>query len=538
MWTKTFGGSEKDGGHSVYQTSDGGYIIAGCTELFSSGYFKLWLIKADSLGNVSGDKTFGDVGTFINPYPQFSVTQTTDNGYIICGHKASIAPEGYGWLIKTDVYGDTLWTREFPAYPGCRLHSVKETFDGGYVATGYISQGSMDELYLVKTNFSGDLVWTKTFGSGVGYSLEPTSDGGYITVGKFAGDIWLLKTDEYGDTVWTKKFGGNGAETGYGIIKTNDGGYAIVGSTRSFGISERIWLLKTDAFGDTVWTKTFGGYGDYYGYSLQQTCDGGYIVTGRYSYPTGGYALPIIKTDGGGNIVWYKNLESGIGRSVLQATDFGYIIAGSIYNDPPKDDLWLIKTKPITVIEPNGWEFYSIGDTVNIYWMSECITDVSIKLSINNGLNWNTIIDSTANTGIYSWVVYASDSSDQCLIKISNLSDSTIYDVSNNVFTIGLVSSIEDDISNNYPKEYTLDQNFPNPFNPSTIIKYQIPVRSFVTLIVFDVLGNEVATLVNEERAPGSYEVSFSAVEFVSGVYIYSLRAGNFIQTRKMILIK
>ena len=88
------------------------------------------------------------------------------------------------------------------------------------------------------------------------------------------------------------------------------------------------------------------------------------------------------------------------------------------------------------------------------------------------------------------------------------------------------------------PLVFSLEQNYPNPFNPSTTIEFTLPQKEFVSLLIYDVLGNEVATLVNEEKASGSYEVLFDAAELVSGVYIYSLRTGSFIQTRKMILMK
>jgi hypothetical protein len=85
---------------------------------------------------------------------------------------------------------------------------------------------------------------------------------------------------------------------------------------------------------------------------------------------------------------------------------------------------------------------------------------------------------------------------------------------------------------------YGLQQNYPNPFNPSTRIKFSIPQSEFVSLKVFDILGNEVATLVNEQRAPGAYEVSFDAGNLASGVYVYTLTAGDFVQTRKLMLMK
>ena len=98
------------------------------------------------------------------------------------------------------------------------------------------------------------------------------------------------------------------------------------------------------------------------------------------------------------------------------------------------------------------------------------------------------------------------------------------------------------------PKDFSLDQNYPNPFNPSTTISYSIPASLFVTLKIYDVLGNEVVTLVNSEKPKGSYEVKFSTTggsaaggdvyNLPSGIYFYRLQAGSFVETKKMILLK
>jgi hypothetical protein len=100
------------------------------------------------------------------------------------------------------------------------------------------------------------------------------------------------------------------------------------------------------------------------------------------------------------------------------------------------------------------------------------------------------------------------------------------------------ITLVEDKIISNLPTSYSLDQNFPNPFNPSTTIDYSVPEVSFITLKVFDVLGNEVATLVNENKPVGDYEVEFNRIELPSGMYFYQLRAGSFTETKKMVLIK
>ena len=101
--------------------------------------------------------------------------------------------------------------------------------------------------------------------------------------------------------------------------------------------------------------------------------------------------------------------------------------------------------------------------------------------------------------------------------------------------SMDIVSDVENEFQ---PLAFQLEQNYPNPFNPSTKISYSIPQEGDVTLKIYDVLGNEVATLVNEEKPAGVYEVEFNAGNLSSGIYLYKLTAGNFIQTRKMILIK
>jgi len=103
------------------------------------------------------------------------------------------------------------------------------------------------------------------------------------------------------------------------------------------------------------------------------------------------------------------------------------------------------------------------------------------------------------------------------------------------VYTAGNPVSVEEELK---PDGFELSQNYPNPFNPSTTIKYSIPTSEFVTLKIYEVLGNEVGTLVNEEKPAGSYEVDFDAANLSSGIYLYKLQAGAFVETKKMLLIK
>jgi len=191
----------------------------------------------------------------------------------------------------------------------------------------------------------------------------------------------------------------------------------------------------------------------------------------------------------------------------------------------------------LTVQSPNGGEIWVVGETEEITWTDVNVYDVKIELSADNGSNWSTIAESTPNTGTYSWIVEAQDSSDQCLIRITNVDDGLVYDASDAVFTIDIVTSVEE-LQEDIPTEFNLSQNYPNPFNPVTLIKYQVPNTSHVSIKVYDLTGQEVALLVNEVKEVGTYEIKFDASNLASGVYLYRMVAGDFTSARKFNLLK
>ena len=225
----------------------------------------------------------------------FSVQQTSDGGYIVAGYNApaqSSITRNDIYVIKTNSSGDTIWSKTYGGTDNDEGNSVRQTTDGGYIIAGYtrsFGAGSYD-VYVIKTNASGDTLWTRTYGGtgdDYGYSVQQTSDGGYIVAGQTSSfgaggyDVWVIKTNASGDTLWTRTYGGTGDDYGHSVQQTSDGGYIIGGYTTSFGAgSADVYLIKTDASGDTLWTRTCGGTWDDFGYSVRQTSDKGYIVAG------------------------------------------------------------------------------------------------------------------------------------------------------------------------------------------------------------------------------------------------------------------
>jgi hypothetical protein len=358
-WERTYGGTNRDRGNSVQQTTDGGYIVAGGTGSFGIGY-QVYLIKTDASGDTLWTRNYG--GTDYDDGR--SVRQTSDGGFIIAGATASFGAGSYDvYLIKTNASGVARWTKFYGGSLEDWGNSVQQTSDGGYIVVGSkeIIVGRDKDVYLLKTDAFGDTLWTRTYGGtseDYGYSVQQTSDGGYIVAGHTFSfvpppgypDVWLIKTNASGDTLWTRTYGGTNFEYGYSVQQTSDGGYIIAGYTESFGAGYGdIYLIKTNASGDTLWTKNYGGINDDYGNSVQQTSDGGYIIAGgSCTFGQWGCDVYLIKTNASGNRIWartYSGTDWEVGNSVRQALDGGYIIAGYTHSfGAGDDDFYLIKT--------------------------------------------------------------------------------------------------------------------------------------------------------------------------------------------------
>lgn len=313
IWTKTYGNSLEDGAYSVRQCKNGDYIVVGVTYSYSAGNYvsDVFLLKVAPDGDTIWTKTYGGTG-WDNGH---SVIESHTGGYIIVGETTSYgACGGDVYLVRADSEGNELWRKIYGGSSAQVGEAIQQTDDGGYIITGWSLSDSPDSegVLLIKTDSVGNMIWEKIYGGMhcAAYSVQQTSDSGYIICGHKAEfgnggwEVWLLKTNSLGDTVWTRSYGGDSEDWGYSVQQTSDDGYIMAGYTWSYGAgSGDVYLIKTDMSGDAMWTKTYGGTNVDYAYSIQRTADGGYIIVGRSGSYGGDCDVYLIKTDSLGNVL-------------------------------------------------------------------------------------------------------------------------------------------------------------------------------------------------------------------------------------------
>jgi hypothetical protein len=362
-----------------FSTQVTGGIFSGFIENFGAGSADIFLIKTNVNGDTLWTKTYG--GT--SDDGGRAVQQTNDGGYIITGFGNDIN------LLKTDANGNISWIKSFGATNSPEGESVIQTSDGGY----FIS-GDAGLINLIKTDSNGDTIWTRNYNglssSNRAYSVQQTNDGGYVVSGYTQGtaaswDFYLLKLNAVGDSLWTRTFGGTFDEQGRCVKQTSDGGYIIAGKTSfSFGAGgDDIYLVRTDSSGNVVWSKTYGGAANDAAYSVQQTNDGGFITVGEtQSFGAGDRDVYLVKTDANGTLAWSKTFGGtswDAGRSVQQTADGGYIIAGFSASFNAGDfDIYLIKT------DANGNSGCNEGNPITIADTAATITG-SADFTVSSG---------------------------------------------------------------------------------------------------------------------------------------------------------
>jgi hypothetical protein len=358
IFQKTYGGTDWDQGECIQRTIDGGYIISGGTFSYGAGNYDVYLVKTNAVGDTLWTKTIGGSSDEYGWY----VSTIAEEGYIVTGYTLSVgAGTADVLLIRTDAAGNPVWQKTYGGLSADVGICVKPTTDGGFIvsAHSFSFTSSNYDAYLLKTDANGTLLWSRSYGAffnDIARSVHQTPDNGFIMVGTTfntiadSNDVYVIRTDSVGDTLWTKAIGGSGIDDGEEIKPTADGGFIIAGETRSFGAGNfDACLIKIDANGNSEWSKTYGGVGVDFGFCVQQTTDGGFILGGyTNSFGAGSTDAYLNRTDSLGNLLWSKTI-GGVDWEQVSAIDLapggGFTMTGLTESfGSGQYDMYLIKT--------------------------------------------------------------------------------------------------------------------------------------------------------------------------------------------------
>lgn len=349
MWSNTFGGAGVDNVESVIETDDGNFVLVNIGNL----------IKIDSDGNRLWSVGLSGTGK--------SVVQSADGGYVITG-SVSDGSGGIDLMItKSSAEGEISWKTVLDLIDDEVGHDISSNADGEFIVTGrsHPYHSFTQSVLVASFDAEGGLLWKRKFSGGYidnGKGIKILSDGNIIVTGSFvsnsedAGDLLFLMLRAEGDTLWIKTYGGGGWDIGNKVIETADGGLLAVGSINLFGSRKQdLWIIKTDANGDSLWSRTFGGPSNESAYSVIESNIGGYIVVGDSGvgdHHAGGGDLWLLKIDENGNLLWSETFGDGGsdgGRSIFGTEDGGFVVSG-FKSEAGNINAWILRFAPEQLI--------------------------------------------------------------------------------------------------------------------------------------------------------------------------------------------
>jgi hypothetical protein len=287
-------------------------------------------------------------GSAFNDYG-YSIEKTYDGGYIIGGTTSDDEDKKDILLLKLNSDGDTVWTRNLGSTYNDESYSVKQCRDSGFIVCGYKSNGSNSlDFYIIKTNASGTLAWNRTYGGALNegsYSIIQTLDDGFAVCGYTAStgagakDMLLLKYNSNGYLQWQQNYGGLFDEVAYALAQTPDSGYMLAGTSKSYNNStlNDVYCVRTNAQGDTLWTKNYAMAGNDIAYSVTVTNGNYFLIAGKSNTynttTTANYSAFALKINMQGNVLFFETYGTDANDvcayTVKEMPDLSYVLAGT-----------------------------------------------------------------------------------------------------------------------------------------------------------------------------------------------------------------
>lgn len=532
-WAVRYDNGGVDKSNAIGIDDFGNVFITGSSNSAGVGTEDYLTIKYNSAGSEEWTSRINGSGGSVDI--AYALVIDSSGSIIITGGSVG-SGSGYDYFtIKYSSAGDTLWTRRYNGPKNSKdiAYSIALDDSQNIFITGESegltgTHGIFEDYATVKYNPAGDFQWAARYNGPAGdydkansicvdtegnIYVTGVSDGGSSGSGDPHFDYATIKYNSAGLTQWIRRYNSSNGEDEGVMVKADElGNIFVTGFSSDVSTFADYATINYSADGDTTWISRYNGpaSNDDRASSLAVDNLGNVFVTGKsYGGSITNYDYTTIKYNSLGDSVWVNRYNGG-------ASDIDGASAVSL--------------------DKSG-NVYVTGYSTNI---STAFDYATMKYNTDGDLSW--IINYTNSD--------FSGSSDEPFAMFVDASG-IVYVTGMSALDYAAIKYVPIPVSvenspRNIPNQFALEQNYPNPFNPTTKIKYTIPsvgtslmkFLQFVQLKVYDVIGNEVATLVNEEKPAGSYEVTFDASQLSSGIYFYTLKAGSFTETKKMALMK
>lgn len=496
-----YGSPNDDDAYALDVTADEGFILSGSSFGNGSGGTDAMLTKTDSAGNIQWSKIYGGSGNELAIY----VKSVPGGGYVFSGETFSDDPAGDAFIAKTDANGNLLWWKNYGTAGYDIAYDIKPLTGGNFIVSGLVENAaSTFDAFLMLTDANGDSLWTRTYSApGIEHAVKviQTSDNGFLFCGKMFtyanvpgwSDVWLVKTDANGDTLWTNIIGGPVWEEAMDVIESN-GGYVLCGGESSFGSGlYDVLLMKTDLGGNLLWSKTYGGAYIEDCYSIVEVPSGGYALAGYTetfgpgnSRGTDSSNAFVIRTDWNGDTLWtmsYGGLLKEECFSIANSPDGGFALAG--YTGSFGDSL----NAYIFTIDSMGYSGCNERRAHPDVLTNPGFVETHRGVNVIRGLNKTVPVISVSSPSAINQTILCPLPLD--VLQIENLSTISIY---------------------------------PNPVSDYATLQWNGNAHTDVVEIF---IYNSIGECVRLETKTFTNTIVFNTQELTDGIYFFSLRSGK-----------
>lgn len=432
-------------------------------------------------------------------------------------------------LIKYNSSGSQQWATRYTGSGNYSDEAYAITLDnaGNPIITGYsYGSGFGYQLTVIKYNTMGILQWISRYD---GTSGDKTDEAYAITIDNVGGGIYVCGTTEgnsanldfvtikynsSGVQQWVKNYNGPGNQNdeAYAITIDNNGNIFVTGESEGTGTGKDYTTIKYNSSGAQQWVQRYNNdlaNNDDIPRAITVAVNNDILVTGssKSSSANGSEDYLTIRYNQTGSTVFISRYDG-----IINSADIGYAITV-----PNSNNAVFITGSSKTANGHGGEDIVTLklnptGNQIQKHTISNPGSDCAFDIKLN----------SSEDMFLAGYMAGSGTGSDMIIAE----------------YTGGSLITTISQSSNNIPDAFGLYQNYPNPFNPASILKFDIPENSYVIISVYDALGRELFSPVNENLKAGNYEVSITMNAYSSGVYFYKMRAGNFMDIKKMILIK